>query len=192
MRAGLLLVTVLLLTGLAGCTAEDESTGLTLGEQPPEVSARARAPGGGWEAFTLSSLYHERPIVVIFLDTDCSHCWNAAPEMSDAWDTHGQNVAFVSIAVNLPIAGHESSRSEVAAFQDKTSHSGCKRETEDCSTRGGEAHAWTYVDDLENEVLTTWGIPGTPSFVVLEADGSVAWYQGATDESWTQVLDRMV
>ncbi|MGB0611632.1 MAG: hypothetical protein ACPGMW_03310, partial [Poseidonia sp.] len=44
-----------------------------------------------------------------------------------------------------------------------------------CSSRQGSAHNFMYVDDIDQENMQEWKIPGTPSYFIIQPDGIVAW-----------------
>jgi hypothetical protein len=115
--------------------------------------------------------------LIIFMDTDCGHCWVKAEEMSLIHDTFGDQVNIISVAVSLNMQNHESSREEVVAFQDKIALNGCNGGSTDCSSRDGGVHNWTYFDDLRSDYMDTWGVQGTPSYTIIQPDGTVAWNQ---------------
>jgi hypothetical protein len=91
---------------------------------------------------------------------------------------------FITIAVELSITGHESSRAEVEAFRDKSQFGdnenngdGCYSGRKNCAERPGAPHSWMYVDDLSNSIANEWKLPGTPFNMVLDNDGTVLWNQ---------------
>ena len=159
------------------------------GELAPNLIGKAHMSGSStWVDFELydeldfswtdDSESDAKWILVIFMDTDCGYCWGKAEEMSMIHDTFGHHLNIISVAVNLNMGGHESSREEVVAFQDMLSFNGCNGGSTDCSSRGGAVHNWTYFDDLRATEMDTWGVQGTPFYVIIQPDGKVAWNQG--------------
>jgi thiol-disulfide isomerase/thioredoxin len=128
-----------------------------------------------WEADSNSS---SKWFFIQFMDTDCPYCWDDADMMSQVGNQFADKVTVISVAVSLDIPGHSSSTDEIIAFQEKTSHSGCKGGGTDCSTRPGEAHNWLYLNDLFLSESDKWEIEGTPFVVIVRPDGIVAWNQG--------------
>jgi hypothetical protein len=128
-------------------------------------------------SWTNDSNSNEKWILIQFMDTDCGYCMNSAEDMTVIHETYGGQLTLISVAVSLSIPNHESSREEVVAFQEKNSLQTCNGGDYDCSERPGEPHNWTYLDDLQGNYLGSWGILGTPSHIILQPDGIVAWNQ---------------
>jgi hypothetical protein len=82
---------------------------------------------------------------------------------------------FVSVVVELNIPGHNSDRGEIVDFKEKNSNNDCNSGNSDCKDRPGDAHPWTYVDDLNLRAMENYDIPGTPFYLLLSPDGIVAW-----------------
>jgi hypothetical protein len=159
------------------------------GELAPNLSGDAHTPGSAsWQPFELydeidhgwdaDSDSDSKWFLIQFMDTDCPYCWDEGETMSAMYTQFSEQVTFISVAVSLDIPGHSSSLEEVIAFQEKTSHSGCKGGETDCSTRPGDAHNFVYLDDLRLSESDEWEIQGTPFMVILKPDGVVAWNQG--------------
>ncbi len=159
----------------------------------PLTTAEARDLGGEWHEWSLQDHFNmswngtragmqngsDEPWVLIeFLSTDCVHCWNAADDMSDLHFQYGARVVFLSFAVNFSSNDYfNASRDEVAAFQDKSQHSGCRGNQHDCSTRPGDAHDWLYVDDRNQSAMYDFASQGTPMFVIIQPNGLIVWHQ---------------
>ena len=84
---------------------------------------------------------------------------------------------FITIAVELQISGHESTREEIEAFRDKTQFGdnqnngdGCYSGRKNCAERPGAPHSWMYVDDLSSSIAGEWELPGTPFNVILDGE----------------------
>ena len=54
------------------------------------------------------------------MDTDCPYCWVDGDEMSQLHSQWSDRVNFVTIAAELSIPDHDSTRGEIEAFRDKT------------------------------------------------------------------------
>jgi len=184
MMAGLITAAVVsIVVGAAMFIAPPVDVGIEEGALAPDFVASAY-DGSDWEEMRLSQLYDDRLVLVTFLDTDCPHCWDEAEELSEIYDAVGDNVLFITIAVELSITGHESSRAEVEAFRDKSQFGdnenngdGCYSGRKNCAERPGAPHSWMYVDDLSNSIANEWKLPGTPFNMVLDNDGTVLWNQ---------------
>lgn len=131
-------------------------------------------------------------ILLEFLSTDCSHCWNAATYMDAKFEQYNDRVQFISIAVDFQSSPKfHSSPEEIAAFQDITNHSGCMQNSTNCQERPGEPHDWIYADNRDMDVLLEFHGGGTPAFVIIAPNGVVAWNQAQhDDESITEALAR--
>ena len=183
------------------------------GNQVYPLAADARTMGGLWQAWQLYDHFNNswngttpgeengsdsKWSLIVFLSTDCVHCWEAADELSAFHDNYGEQVDFLSFAVNFSSNNYfNASLDEIAAFQDKTGHNGCRGNNHDCSTRPGEAHDWLYVDDRNQSSMYTMQAGGTPMFVIIMPNGTVAWHQyqhdgdnGEDSESITDALQR--
>jgi hypothetical protein len=163
------------------------------GEQIFQVNALARSLGGNWSEWNLYDHFNqswngtisgsengsdENWVLIEFLSTDCVHCWNAADEMSKFYQNYSSQIDILSFAVNFSSNDYfNASQDEVAAFQDMTTHSGCRGNSYDCSTRPGEPHDWLYVDDRNQSAMFDFEARGTPMFVIIQPNGIVAWHQ---------------
>ena len=155
------------------------------GELAPNLIGEVHMPNSPWEEFELydeidhswdnESSPDSKWFLIQWMDTDCSHCWEEAEKMSALESAFGQQVTFISIAVELNIQNHDADRDEIVAFQEKGALSTCRGGDTDCSTRGGEVHNWAYFDDLGGSTMDPWGIQGTPFVVILKPNGIVAW-----------------
>ena len=87
------------------------------------------------------------------------------------WD--GPVVNFVASATELDIPGHETSRDEIEAFRDKSGEETCASNS--CTERAGDAHNFVYIDDIDQDNMKEWKVPGTPAYYLIQPDGIVAW-----------------
>lgn len=162
--------------------------GVAEGQLAPNIISEAYA-GGTWSEFELydhiDMTWSEGEegdwIFLLFIDTDCPHCYDAGDEHSNYYNQHGSNVKFFTIATELQITGHSSSQQEVVDFRDKKPNSGCKSDRADCKDRPGNPHDWPYVDDLNRNVADDYELPGTPFYILLSPDGIVAWNSAQND-----------
>ena len=52
-----------------------------------------------WNSSSNDSL--SKWITIVFVSTDCSHCWNKGTELAELYNTHGDNSEFLVLAVNF-------------------------------------------------------------------------------------------
>lgn len=159
--------------------APPPNIGIEEGELAPDIVGESYS-SGSWDDFRLYDIIDRsweegqegEWIFLQFLDTDCGHCWTAGSEMSTLYTEYGEYVTFISVAVN--IVGNDHSKSEIAAFKDKTDREGCSGSS-NCKDRPGDVHPWAYVDALDGKAQSDYGIPGTPFELLLSPDGVVVW-----------------
>ena len=80
---------------------------------------------------------------------------------------------FIASATELDIPGHETSRDEIVAFRDKSGEEVCADSA--CAERAGGAHRFVYIDDIDQDNMKEWKVPGTPAYFLIQPDGIVAW-----------------
>jgi len=175
------------------------------GNQAPNFVADSYN-GASWSEYRLSDNYDwdwngtsdSKWIMIYFMDTDCPYCWVDGDEMSQLHSQWSDRVNFVTVAAELGISGHDSTRAEIEAFRDKTSYFGCNSDRDDCIDRPGTPNNWPYVDDRSMSIMNQWGLSGTPVSFILEPDGTVAWNknkhqgQGGDGEELSAALQRLV
>tara|TARA_B100001750_G_C15501444_1_gene597447 strand:- start:131 stop:1024 length:894 start_codon:yes stop_codon:yes gene_type:complete len=192
---------------------EEPNYGPWEGNQVYPLTADARALGGVWENWQLYNHFNsswngtpvnmsngtdENWIMIEFASTDCSHCWNAADDMTYYHQNYSEVLTLFTFAVNFSSNDHfNASLEEIAAFQDKSSHGGCYMNSKNCNERPGDPHNWTYVDDRNQSSMYAMQSRGTPMFVIIMPNGIVAWHQyqhdgdgGEDSESITDALQR--
>lgn len=162
--------------------------GVNKGEMPPNITGEARIANSAWFSFDLYSKFNaswngdittDRWFVVEFIDTDCPHCWSSAATLSQIDAQFGGVIITIVVVAELNINGHEGSRAEIEAFQDKTEYMGCKGGGSNCADRPGDIHQGTdgnlfyYVDDLPGKSLSDWNLQGTPTCFLLKPNGLV-------------------
>ena len=96
-----------------------------------------------------------------------------------AWQNQwGSSAKFLSIATELQIPGHDSSKNEIVDYKQKNDNSGCRSDKANCDQRPGDVHNWPYIDDLDRSIAEDYKIPGTPFYLLLSPDGIVQWNSG--------------
>ena len=181
------------------------------GLQVPIVIDQARSLDGTWQNWSIYDFINEswngtplnisngtdhKWIFIEFASTDCSHCWYAADDMTFLHENYSEVLTFVTFAVNFSSNNNfNASQEEIAAFQDKSSHTGCYQNSKNCNERPGEPHNWTYVDDRDQTWMWNFSVSGTPSFFIIHPDGVVAWNQyehnGEGDNDDENVLEAL-
>ena len=182
---------LLALAMLFGYIGQISAQEIKPGDMVPNIISESYN-GKRWEPFELYNYFNSKWkkgmkgdwIALDFIDTDCPACIRAAGKV-DKWSKTfssknkkwaGPNVRFIAIATSLDIAGHDSSRSEIEAFRDKTPGEDCAGS--DCSSRSGKKHIFPYVDDIEGKDFENFGVFSTPSYMLIQPDGRLAWYSG--------------
>lgn len=174
-------------------TTDPIKTGTTEGDRAPPLEGLAYN-GSGWYEFDMSDYLtanwtagddEGQWLLVEFMDTDCPFCVRSAGEVGqdanyfmklgaqneNSW--RGPVVNFIASATELDIPGHESSRDEIEAFRDRDGEEVCDGSS--CATRDGQAHNFVYIDDLDQDNMKEWKVPGTPAYFLIQPDGIVAW-----------------
>ncbi|MEE2758975.1 MAG: hypothetical protein VYA86_03230 [Candidatus Thermoplasmatota archaeon] len=117
-------------------------------------------------------------ILLLFIDTDCPYCFDSGDDHS-AWHSQwGASVQFLTVATELQISGHSSSKGEIVDFKEKNDNSGCRSDKANCDQRPGDVHNWPYIDDLDRSIAKDYNLPGTPFYLLLSPDGIVQWNSG--------------
>jgi len=164
--------------------------GVNKGEMPPNITGEARIANSAWFSFDLYAKFNqswdgnittERWFVIEFMDTDCPACWHDADTMSQIDTQFGGVIITIVVVAQLNIAGHESSRKEIEAFQDKTDFEGCYTGNRNCADRPGDIHQGSngnlfyYVEDLSGKSFADWNLQETPTCFLLKPNGLVAF-----------------
>ena len=157
------------------------------GKLAPNLIAPSHAPGAAdWgDQFVLYDELNRDWVegeagswyVIQFIDTDCGHCWTEAEEMSIIHDQFGNYVKFITVGISLGIPGWSTSPDEIIAFQERSDYNGCNNGN-NCNTRPGEAHSWTYLNDIDGSEKSDWEVSSTPFVIILQPNGVVAWNMG--------------
>jgi len=157
-------------------TSSPIASGTQVGERAPIFTAEAY-DGTSWKSFQFEDLLDlswtwnstsDAPwIAVEFLDTNCIHCKNSAPDMA-TWSQEfsgvngAPNVVFIAIAVEFQGG---SSQSEIVDFRTQYENN------------------FLFVDDLDISIAKEWDITATPSYFLVQPDGIVAWNSGQATNS---------
>lgn len=163
------------------------------GDRIPNFSALIHYNGDlNWNEFEFYSQFNnswnnttsnsDKWTVVVFISTDCGHCWNAADELSTWSEQYGNETNFIAFAVNFSSNNNfNASREEVVAFQEQTTYVGCVGGNYDCAGRPGSPHQFGYIDDRNQTVMYQWGVGSTPTFFIIQPNGIVAWDKNSED-----------
>jgi hypothetical protein len=170
-------------------TTDPIKTGTKEGDRAPALEGMA-FNGTSWYAFDMDDYLTAnwtagdadgQWMLVEFMDTDCPFCVRSAGEMGQDADYfmklvegwQGPVVNFIASATELDIPGHDSSRDEIQAFRDKNGEEVCAGSS--CASRDGASHNFVYIDDLDQDNMKEWKVPGTPAYFLIQPDGIVAW-----------------
>ena len=170
-------------------TANPISIGTNVGQKAPDVEGKA-FNGSSWQSFDFDSYFDlewekgnmsGQWVAIIFMDTDCPYCQQSASSQSEwagkyttsnpNWD--GPQVNFLASATELNIQGHDTSRAEIEEF------------------RADSNHNFPYIDDIDQDNMKEWGIPGTPAYFLIQPDGIIAWVSDDSTEDLGQAIQRI-
>ncbi|MBN29450.1 MAG: hypothetical protein CMB34_02135 [Euryarchaeota archaeon] len=187
-------------------TTDPIRTGTNEGDRAPPLTGMAYN-GSVWTNFDINDYFDTnwtagdldgQWLLVDFMDTDCPFCIRSAEEVGQnadyfmklQGDWQGPIVNFVASATELDIPGHETSRAEIEAFRDKSGEESCAGNS--CATRDGSSHGFVYIDDIDQDNMKAWKVPGTPSYFLIQPDGIVAWVSSEnTDEEVSDAIFRL-
>ena len=172
-------------------TANPISVGTSEGQRAPDIEGKFYN-GSGWSEFDFGSYFNTswqegdvsgQWVVIEFMDTDCPYCQTSAEEYGQFANTfsvnnpewNGAHVNFLASATELSIQGHDSDRAEIEKF------------------RSDYSHSFPYIDDIDQDNMEEWGIPGTPNYFLIQPDGIIAWSSSEhTDEKVSDAIVRLV
>jgi len=187
-------------------TTDPIKTGTKEGDRAPPLEGLAYN-GSSWYAFDMDDYLtvnwtagdvDGQWLLVEFMDTDCPFCVRSAAEMGQdadyfmkrVGDWQGPVVNFIASATELDIPGHDSSQDEIEAFRNKDGEEVCAGSS--CASREGERHHFVYIDDLDQDNMKEWKVPGTPAYFLIQPDGIVAWASAEnTDEKVREAIFRL-
>ena len=170
-------------------TANPIAIGTDVGERAPDVEGKAYN-GTSWVEFDFASYFDTtwedgnvsgQWVAIIFMDTDCPYCQQSASSQSQWASTYSSNnpnwngphVNFIASATELDLQGHETSRAEIQEF------------------RSDYNHNFPYVDDIDQDNMKEWGIPGTPNYFLIQPDGIIAWVSDNANEDLEDAIIRL-
>ena len=170
-------------------TANPIAIGTDVGERAPDVEGKAYN-GTSWVECDFESYFDTsweegnmsgQWVAIEFMDTDCPYCQQTADEYGQWANTYsannpnwnGPHVNFLASATELDIPGHETSRAEIQDF------------------RAEYGHNFPYIDDIDQDNMKEWGIPGTPTYFLIQPDGIIAWVSDDSNEDLAQAIVRL-
>ena len=170
-------------------TANPVAIGTDVGERAPDVEGKAYN-GTSWVEFDFESYFDNsweegnisgQWVAIEFMDTDCPYCQQTADEYGQSANTYsannpnwnGPHVNFLASATELDIPGHETSRAEIQDF------------------RAEYGHNFPYIDDIDQDNMKEWGIPGTPTYFLIQPDRIIAWVSDDSNEDLEQAIVRL-
>ena len=136
---------------------------------------------------------------IIFISTDCSHCWNSGDDISEFEEKYHEDVNFLILAVNFSSNNNfNATQEEIVAFQEKNDYFGCYSNTKNCNERPGNPHDSPYIDDRNQSIMYDWNVRGTPAQFIIKPNGIIEWniYQhyssnGGDGETFEEALQRI-
>ena len=170
-------------------TANPIAIGTNVGERAPDVEGKAYN-GTSWVEFDFESYFDNsweegnisgQWVAIEFMDTDCPYCQSTADDYGQWANTYsannpnwnGPHVNFLASATELDIPGHDTSRAEIQDF------------------RAEYGHNFPYIDDIDQDNMKEWGIPGTPTYFLIQPDGIIAWVSDDSNEDLAQAIVRL-
>jgi peroxiredoxin len=124
-------------------------------------------------AYDLNSHIGSKPILIEFFATECSACVSMAPTMNSLYEYYGwgEDVEFVSISSHP-----DDSIQNVRGFRDV------------------HASNWTHIWDSSFDLASEYCVPGTPAFVLIDTDGTIAkwWYKTRDYNTMIGIIDPVV
>ena len=163
--------------------APPPSVGVKEGQLAPDIIGDAHS-SGSWSEFRLYDYFNHsweegqpgQYIFLLFMDTDCPHCWDDAADMTANYNNWGANGAALFFTLSVGMLNSDHSRAETVAFQEKCDYEGCYIDERNCQDRPGDtAHPWPYIDDLNKRAFKDYNPPGVPFHLLLSPDGTVVW-----------------
>lgn len=190
------------------------SIGTSEGEMIPNFLAKIHQYNSiSWDEFEFYSMFNEtwdgisysnsteesKWVFVIFISSDCGHCWNAGDDISNLYENYSNQSNFFAFAVNFSSNDNfNASQEEVVAFQEKGNNSGCIGNSRNCQDRPGLPHYFPYIDDRNQSIMRYWSVSGTPAYFIIKPNGIVAWNQyqhsgeGGDGENVSDALQRLL
>lgn len=124
-------------------------------------------------AYDLNSHIGSRPILIEFFSTGCSACISMIPTMNSLYEYYGwgEDVEFVTISSHP-----EDSVSDVRGIRDL------------------HGSNWTHIWDSSFALASDYCSPGTPTFVLIDTDGTIAkwWYKTRDYNTMIGIIDPVV
>ena len=141
-------------------------TGASVGDRAPDFSLQT--PDG--TEVRLDSTLQQGPVLLEFFWTDCPHCQNMEPIINELHDSYGDRVSFISVAIDP-----RDDMAKVATYLQ----------------RYGDH--WPHVLG-SSSVRRDYVIDSYPTFLVLEADGTIAYRHSGelSKEALAQRIDPLL
>ncbi len=189
------------------CAVEtDRDVGPWEGNKSLNILADGHALGAdAWQPFEFCKSWDNGtgeaiPTMLIFVSTDCGHCWNHGTTISQWEIDYAGRMNIVMLAVNFETnEKFTADRDEVKGFQGKLSGSLCYQNSQSCADRPGDAHASLYLDDLNQSQMSAWQVTSTPTHIIINHDGIVLWHQrqhrsdlGGDGETTQSAIERLI
>jgi thiol-disulfide isomerase/thioredoxin len=156
------LVPLVLVIAILGYVASEPpgSASPGVGNVAPDFELEVVGPNGlTGETLKLSSL-RGKVVFMEFMESWCTGCRGVAPAVeSIREDYESKGVVFISVAGTDRGANATSTAAFIREYRTQ----------------------WTYVLDSDGRIFSRYGIEGTPTFFIIDADGVIAsTYKGVT------------
>ncbi len=128
--------------------------------RPPGPNVGQTAPNFTLSTSTGGSVtltqYRGQPVFLEFMNTLCPACNNEAPTLAYVYRSFGTRVHFLSVDMAIPGDLPLNTAAEIEAFKTKY------------------ATPWVYSIDSDGTVANSYGVQGTPTMFVINANGIVS------------------
>jgi cytochrome c-type biogenesis protein len=164
---GIVLMAIIGVAYIFVAPSRSTATTTMVGEAPDFTLPVVDRSGLTGQMITLSS-FRGKVVLLEFMEPWCPHCQNMAPVVETLYRQYGsQNVIFLSIAGPWNGATANDAAQFIRIYQ--------------CT--------WTYVYEASNSIFTTYGVTGTPTFVLIAKNGQIAQvYNNLTPETTANTL----
>jgi len=102
------------------------------------------------------SQFSGKPVLIEFMSPICGHCMKMIPKIKELHEKYGDRIVFISIAVKWYLTDQQ-----------------LVELTADLIKKYGAN--WLHLGDMDGDVWTSYGIRGTPTYILLDSEHRVVW-----------------
>jgi len=102
------------------------------------------------------SQFSGKPVLIEFMSPVCGHCMKMIPKIKELYEKYGDRVIFISIAVKWYLTDQQLVKLTADLIK--------KYEAK-----------WLHLGDMDGEAQTSYGIRGTPTYILLDSEHRVVW-----------------